>query len=80
MLLEFVKREKKNFKSWWFYEDFDWWMQWESLWKAKTNGWETDPIYQTFISEDDMKKITSSKEYSGMENLKGLEIKKGKIK
>lgn len=55
-------------------------MQWESLRKAKTNGWETDPIYQTFISEDDMKKITSSKEYWGMENLKGLEIKKGKIK
>lgn len=80
VLLEFVKKERKNFKTWRFYEDFDRRMQRESLRKAKTNVRDTDPIYQTFISEDDMKKITNSKEYSGMENLKGLEIKKGRIK
>ena len=80
VLLEFVKKERKNFKTRRFYEDFDRRMQRESLRKAKTNVRDTDPIYQTFISESDMKKITNSKEYSGMENLKGLEIKKGRIK
>jgi len=45
VLLEFVKKQRKNFKVWRFYEDFDNRLAWETLWKAKTFKRETDPVY-----------------------------------